>query len=66
MTTNTTQNRAPTHRLYHVRGDGDVARWIEIGAAWPNRDGNGFSLSLDAIPTGGRIVMRAITEGGQP
>lgn len=60
----TTATRAPTHRLYLVRGEGEAARWTEIGAAWPNRDGNGFSLSLDAIPTAGRIVMRAIPEGG--
>jgi len=63
-----TQNRQPTHRLYVVKGEGESARWIEIGAAWPNRDGNGFSLSLDAAPLDGRIIMRALSEreeGGQ-
>lgn len=58
-------NRQPSHRLYLVRGDGDHSRWIELGAAWPNRDGNGFSIQLDAIPSDGRLVMRVAQEGGQ-
>jgi hypothetical protein len=29
------------------------------GAAWPNKDGKGFSLKCDAVPLHGRIVMRA-------
>ena len=57
----TTQNQ-PTHRLYTVKGNGDVSKWLEIGAAWSNRDGNGFTLQLDALPTDGRIVMRVIAE----
>ncbi len=60
--------RKPTHRLYRVVGEGEHASWTPIGAAWPNKDGNGFSLSCDAVPLQGRIVMRAITEkpeGGQ-
>ena len=57
MTTNT-QNRAPTHSLFVVSGDRENARWTRIGAAWPNLDGKGFSMSLDATPIGGRIVMR--------
>lgn len=60
----------PTHRLYRVDGEGKSARWTEIGAAWPNRDGAGFSITCGAMPLQGRIVMRAITEragaaGGQ-
>lgn len=56
--TATTQNRAPTHSLYVVQGDGENARWTRIGAAWPNQDGKGFSMKLDAAPIGGRVVMR--------
>jgi hypothetical protein len=33
-------------------------RGLEIGAAWPNKDGDGFSLTLDALPVDGRIVLR--------
>ena len=62
--------RKPTHRLYRVVGDGESASWTPIGAAWPNKDGMGFSITCDAVPLQGRIMMRAITErpeanGGQ-
>lgn len=53
-----TTNRAPTHSLYVVQGDGKDARWTRIGAAWPNQDGHGFSMKLDAAPVTGRFVMR--------
>ncbi len=56
--------RRPTHRLYRVLGDGSSAIWTPIGAAWPNKDGLGFSLSCDAVPLTGRIVMRLIQERG--
>lgn len=54
--------RKPTHRLYRVLGDGQSAIWTPIGAAWPNKDGLGFSLQCDAVPLQGRLVLRAITE----
>jgi hypothetical protein len=53
--------RKPTHRLYRVTGEGKSAFWTPIGAAWPNKDGEGFSLSCDLVPLQGRIVMRRIT-----
>jgi len=53
--------RRPTHRLYRVSGDGDTAIWTPIGAAWPNKDRRGFSISCDAVPLQGRIVMRMIS-----
>jgi len=56
--TATASNRAPTHSLYVVHGDGENARWTRIGAAWPNQDGRGFSMKLDAMPITGRIVLR--------
>lgn len=52
----------PTHRIYHVIGEGKASSWTPIGAAWPNKDGQGFNISYDALPLTGRIVMRAITE----
>ena len=55
-------NAKPTPRIYNVTGEGKSAFWTQIGAAWPNRDGQGFSITCDAIPLAGRIVMRAITE----
>lgn len=68
MTANTNP-KAPTHRLYVVNDGKESSKWIEIGAAWMNQDGRGFSLSLDALPIDGRIAMREPTErdenGGQ-
>ena len=52
----------PTHRIYLVTGQGKSAFWTAIGAAWPNRDGQGFSITLDSVPLQGRTVMRRITE----
>ena len=53
--------KAPTHRIYAVSKDGDKARWTEIGAAWPHRDGKGFQLKYAACPLGDcEIVLRAV------
>ena len=74
MAKSTTQPKLPgakpTHRLYRVLGDGDAANWTPIGAAWPNKDGKGFSLVCDAVPLQGRLILRVITarddaNGGQ-
>ncbi|HEV2817633.1 MAG TPA: hypothetical protein VGW40_10500 [Allosphingosinicella sp.] len=54
--------RRPTHRLFLVTGEGEQAIWLQLGAAWPNRDGKGFSLTLQAVPLTGRIVMREISD----
>lgn len=63
MTTNTqTSGAKPTHRIYRVSGEGNSANWKEIGAAWPNKDGLGFSITCDAMPLSGRIVMRPIAD----
>jgi hypothetical protein len=61
----------PTHRVYAVRKTGqDSSYWAEIGAAWANKDGKGFSLKLNLLPVGeADIVVREIppeadAEGG--
>jgi hypothetical protein len=48
----------PSHRLFNVTGDGDTARWTDIGVAWTSKVGKGFTLVLNAIPVNGRVVMR--------
>lgn len=64
-----TEAAKPSHRIYLVVGDGKEATWTPIGAAWPNRNGAGFSIKCDVLAAdGGRVIMRAITErtaGGQ-
>lgn len=60
--------RKPSHKLYRVTGEGKTAIWTPIGAAWPNKDGKGFSVQCDAMPLTGRIVMRVNepkVEGGR-
>jgi len=67
MTTRTQRvGSKPTYRLFNVTGEGDTAYWHPIGAAWPNKDGKGFSVSCDAFPLSGRIVMRVITPRENP
>lgn len=51
-------NKKPTHYAYVVAGEGDRKTWTRIGAAWANKDGEGFSVILDALPTSGRLVLR--------
>lgn len=62
MTTQANPGAKPTHRLFRVDGDGKDANWTEIGAAWPNRDGAGFSITCTAVPLQGRIIMRKIVD----
>jgi len=57
MATETTNT--PAFILYRVEGNGQQANWTKIGAAWPNRDGKGFSIKCEAVPLQGRIIMRA-------
>jgi hypothetical protein len=48
----------PEFALFAVQGDGENARWSRIGAAWPHKDGGGYSIKLESVPLNGRIVMR--------
>jgi hypothetical protein len=47
--TNQKPNR-PSHTLFMVEGEKDDAVWTEIGALWAHQKGNGFNLSLKALP----------------
>lgn len=48
MTTN--QPNRPSHTLFMVDGEGEKAAWTEIGALWKHSKGDGFNLSLKALP----------------
>ena len=52
---------APSHGVYVVEGEGDRAFWTKVGAAWPHQDGNGFNVTLAAVPLSGRLVIRIRT-----
>jgi len=51
------------------RGKGKT-HWHAIGAAWPTKEGNGWSIQLDSLPTDGRITLlppkSEEAEGGAP
>lgn len=58
---NTSTKTRPSHRIYSVsKKEGDAKSfWTEIGAAWPHKDGKGFSLKFEACPYGNsEIVIR--------
>ena len=52
-------NTKPSLIAYAVkeRGRSQSAIWTKIGAAWPHGSGSGFTIELDALPLGGRIVL---------
>lgn len=58
----------PTHRAFIVEpapeGSDRKPRWIEIGAVWPHKGGNGFDVVLpQGLAVSGRIVcMKAKDE----
>jgi len=37
--------------------------WLNIGAAFPHEDGQGFNLMLQALPIDGKLVLRTYKEG---
>jgi hypothetical protein len=52
-------SNAPSHVAYHVRDvNEEKSFWTRIGSAWPHKDGNGFSIQLDAMPRDGRVTLR--------
>jgi hypothetical protein len=63
MTTETSNNR-PTHRVYAVikKESQEKGTWLEIGVAWPHRDGKGYGVMLNFIPRSpdAELVIRAI------
>ncbi|MEQ1696191.1 MAG: hypothetical protein ABL901_10180 [Hyphomicrobiaceae bacterium] len=60
MATTERQSKRPTHRVYHVRGEGEKAIWKEVGAAWAHEDGEGLNVNFEYLPVAsdGRLVIR--------
>jgi hypothetical protein len=52
----------PDFKAYTVKDigkDGEKkGRWLEIGAAWEHKNGEGYDIVLEALPVNGRIVLR--------
>jgi len=56
-------SRMPTHTAYIVvdpkEGSDRKATWLEVGAVWPHKSGNGFDLVIpEGLSLSGRIVCR--------
>ena len=57
------QPNTPTHRAYSViRREGQDDYWLNIGLAFPHKDGKGFNIMLQAFPLDGKIVCREIAD----
>ena len=58
------QPQQPTHRAYSViKREGQDDFWLNLGLAFPHKDGKGFNIMLQALPIDGKIVCREITAG---
>jgi hypothetical protein len=47
--------------ILQARDDNGKTRWVRVGTAFPLKNAPGFTLCLDAIPTGlwdGKLVMK--------
>ncbi|MET4802836.1 hypothetical protein [Bradyrhizobium sp. LB11.1] len=61
-----TQKSRPTHSVFVVEGEGDSAFWTKIGAAWAHEDGEGYNITLTAMPLNGRLVVRTAKTNDKP
>jgi hypothetical protein len=57
------ESRLPTHRAFSViRREGQDDFWLNVGLAFPHKDGKGFNIVLQALPLDGKIVLREPVE----
>lgn len=60
--TETTEKKQPSHLLYIVtpRPGSNESNWLRVGAAWPTKEGKGFSLVLEhpLSPNGQYAMMK--------
>ena len=57
------QPKLPTHRAYSViRREGQDDFWLNLGLAFPHKDGKGFNIVLQALPLDGKIVCREVDD----
>jgi hypothetical protein len=60
------QSRQPTHRAYSViKREGQDDFWLNLGLAFPHKDGKGLNIVLQAFPLDGKIVLREVSEDSQ-
>ena len=56
MTTESTRYRVYTI----VERQEESPFWLNVGMAYPHRDGQGFNIQLQALPLRGRLTLRAV------
>ena len=58
------QQSKPVYDVYVVeeRGEGQDAFWLKVGAAFAHKDQDGLNIVLQALPLGGRLVLRRFKE----
>jgi hypothetical protein len=57
------QPQQPTHRAYSViKREGQDDFWLNIGLAFPHKDGKGLNVVLQAFPLDGKIVLREVAD----
>lgn len=58
------QPMKPSFSVFTVedRGEDNDPFWLKIGAAFEHKDGKGYNLTLQALPTDGRLVLREYKE----
>lgn len=57
---NETEKSRPSFTAYQVKTDqDDKSHFTRVGAAFPHKDGQGHTITLDALPVDGRIVLRS-------
>lgn len=54
-----TTNNKPAFEAFAVREGtkGKKSRFTKIGAMWPTKTGNGFTMDLHALPIDGKIIL---------
>lgn len=56
-------SKRPSHIAFHVRGGEDAKAYFNrIGSAFPHKDGEGYNILLDAVPTDGKVTLRTPQE----
>jgi hypothetical protein len=57
---------ARTARTYTDADGIEKKRWHDIGAAWPTKSGNGFNVTLFALPIDGQFSLFVPTDRVEP
>ncbi len=57
------ESKQPTHKAYSViKREGQDDFWLNVGVAFPHKDGKGFNIMLQAFPLDGKIVCREVSD----